>query len=320
MHPDRYFSSNLEEREIARTLFATIEKQPIIAESTLAPELFLDPTSQLRLDFERLNFSQLVIHQTPLCAIETFETLKSTGFGGKLAPLYIADNVTNPQSPNFVNNLDVFGTLTGCDAYTWKGYLEAHRIRREVFKLYGATAIRCHMPTAQTAKFDPSDMLTLFRKTCIGKSTPAESEQFRSAMLCEFAKMSLDDGLDLQIQAGGTRRIDYTLPLASLLENYGNAAFKIAILTHDEAAISTELMPMAKNYPSLHLGLSPEFFSAYRLRAFKAITADTNQIYPTYATSNNLSQLAEITDSIRRISASDLSKRIAQHEITEEDV
>ncbi len=317
MHPDRYFSSNPEEREIARRLFAEFEKQPIISETNLAPNLFLDSESNLRLDLQRLNFNQLIMHQTPLCTIKTFEELKSTGFGGKLIPLYVADSVTDPQSPDFVNNLDVFGTLTNCDAYTWKGYLEAHRVRREVFKLYGATAIRCHMPSAQTIKLDQFEMLSLFRKTCIGKSTPLEAEQFRSAMLCEFAKMSLDDGLDLQIQAGGTQRIDYTVPLSQLLINFGNCPFKIVILTHDEAALSTELMPIAKAYSNVYLGLTPQQFSPYRLRAFTAITADTTQTHPLFATGDNLQILADTTDSIRRISADDLAVRSARHEISE---
>jgi glucuronate isomerase len=319
MHPDRYFPSEPTQLNIARKLFVHVSHLPIKAETTLAPEAFLDPTSQLRLDFERLNFNQLITHQTPLCRIETFEDLKSTGFGSRLTPLYVADNVTDPQAPNFVDNLDTFGTLTHCDAYTWKGYLEAHRVRRELFKLYGATALRCHPPTAQTLKLDPSDMITLFRKVCIGKSTPAESAQFRAAMLYEFAKISLDDGLDLQIQAGGTHRLDYTTPLNALLQDFGNSSFKITVFTHDEAAISTELAPLAEIQPALHLGLSPTMFTPYRLRTFRAITAETSKIHPIRAFGDELQNVVDATDSIRRLDASILAARIAQHEISEDD-
>jgi glucuronate isomerase len=319
MHPDCYFPSEPTQLNLARKLFTHVSNLPIKAETTLAAEAFLDPASQLRLEFERLNFNQLITHQTPLCRIETFEDLKSTGFGGKLTPLYVADNVTDPQAPNFVDNLDTFGTLTNCDAYTWKGYLEAHRVRRELFKLYGATALRCHPPSAQTLKLDPSDMITLFRKVCIGKSTPAEAAQFCAAMLYEFAKMSLDDGLDLQIQAGGTQRLDYTTPLNALLQDFGNSSLKIVILTHDEAAISTELAPLTSQYSALHLGLSPNLFTPYRLRKFRAITADINQIHPIRAFSDELQNMVNTTDSIRRLNATILATRIAQHEISEDD-
>jgi glucuronate isomerase len=319
MHPNRYFPSDPTQLAIARRLFAHIYQLPIKAETTLAPEAFLDPTSHLRQDFERLNFSHLITHQNPLCRIETFEDLKSTGFGGKIIPLYVTDNVTDPQAPNFVDNLDIFGTLTNCDAYTWKGYLEAHHVRRELFKLYGSTATRCHPPTAQSLKLDPSDITSLFRKVCIGKSTPVEAEQFRAAMLYEFAKMSADDGLDLQIQAGGTQRLDYTTPLNALLKEFGNSAIKIVILTHDEAAISTELTPLATIHPALHLGLTPALFSPYRLRAFRAITEDLSQTHPIYAIGDDLQNVADTTDAICRINASSLAIRIAQHEITEEE-
>ena len=219
----------------------------------------------------------------------------------------------------FVDNLDTFGTLTNCDAYTWKGYLEAHLVRRELFKLYGATALRCHPPTAQTLKLDPSDIITLFRKVCIGKSTPIEAEQFRAAMLYEFAKMSVDDGLDLQIQAGSTRRLDYTTPLNPLLQDFGNSSFKIVIFTHDEAATSTELAPLSATYPALHLGLTPALFSPYRLRTFRAITADVAQTQPVRAIGDNLQSLAQTIDSIHRINASHLATRVAQCEINEHE-
>jgi glucuronate isomerase len=319
MHPDRYFSSEPTQLNIARKLFAHISHLPIKAETTLAPEQFLDPTSQLRLEFQRLNFNQLITHQSPLCRIETFEDLKSTGFGGKIIPLYVTDSVTDPQAPNFVDNLDTFGTLTNCDAYTWKGYLEAHRVRRELFKLYGATALRCHPPSAQTHNLNSNDMLTLFRKVCIGKSNTIEAEQFRAAMLYEFAKMSFDDGLDLQIQAGGTQRLDYTTPLNTLLQDFGNSAFKIVVFTHDEAAFSTELAPLAAIYPALYIGLSPAMFTPYRLRAFRAITADIIQVHPIHAFGDNLQNVADTTDSIRRLDASILATRISQHEISEDE-
>ncbi len=318
MHPDRFFSSIPEQRCIEHRLFAHVEDLPIKAETGFLPEGFLDPVSQYRADFEHLNFTQLITHQTPLCHIETFEDLKSANFGGRLLPLYVADCVTDPHTPEFVNNLDIFGTQTNCDAYTWKGYLEAHRIRREVFKLYGATAVLYHPPTAQTVNLDQSDMLTLFRKICIGKSTLAEAEHFRAAMHCEFAKMSVDDGLDLHIQAGGAQRINYTPQLKALLENYGNSTFKIVVLTHDETAVSTELAPLSSLYSALHLGLPSAMFNPYRLRTFRAITAHMNQTHPTYAFANSLQEMAITTDSIRRINVGCLALQVAQHEITEE--
>lgn len=325
MHPDRYFPSEPTQLNIARKLFAHVSHLPIKSETTLTPEQFIDPTLQHRLDFERLNFSNLITHQSPLCRIETFEDLRSTGFGGRLTPLYVTDNVTDPQAPNFVDKLDTFGTLTDCDAYTWKGYLEAHRVRRELFKLYGATTLRYHPSSVQTLKLDSSDMITLFRKVCIGKSTPVEAAQFRAAMLYEFAKMSAEDGLDLQIQAGANlqtnmyQRLDYATPLNALLQDFGSSTFKIVILTHDEAALSTELAPLASHYPALHLGLTPVLFSPYRLRTFRAITADTNQTHPIRATGDDLQDLANTTDSIRRIDASILATRITQHEISEDE-
>ncbi len=330
VHPDRYFPADPATREIARRIYAKTASQPILASSGVSPQLFLDPVSNLRADFERLNFGRINLFMSPLERIETFEELKRSGIEGKLRPIYIADAVSDPQESGFVDRLDQFGTLAGCDAYTWKGYLEAHRVRREVFKLYGAKAVLIHPATAQTLSLDNNEMMSLFRKVCIGKSTPAEAEQFRAAMLCEFARMSLDDGLALHIQAGCGRvarvetekglvahvplKLDYVLPMRPLLQAYGDAAFDIVVFTQDMAALSAELVPIAQSFPAVHVGLGGDYISSQRLRVFREVTAELDRVYPVLAQGDDLVELAENTDRIRRVDAAKLAERVARHE------
>ena len=98
-----------------------------------------------------------------------------------------------------------FGALTGCDTATWDGYLDAHRVRRAFFKAFGATSTDHGHPTARTEDLPQAEAAALFAKARAGKATPEEADAFRGQMLTEMARMSLEDGLVLQIHPGSLR-------------------------------------------------------------------------------------------------------------------
>src|SRR3546814_11378226 len=57
-------------------------------------------------------------------------------------------------------------------------------------------------PSAATADLDRADAERLYAKVRSGDFTAAEAELFRAQMLTEMARMSLDDGMTLQIHPG----------------------------------------------------------------------------------------------------------------------
>src|SRR5260370_28006990 len=85
---------------------------------------------------------------------------------------------------------------------TSRVYLAARRKRLAFFKTMGATSTDHGHPTAQTSDLGDTECQALLAKALKGKATAAEAEAFRGQMLTEMAKMSLEDGLVMQIHPG----------------------------------------------------------------------------------------------------------------------
>ena len=89
---------------------------------------------------------------------------------------------------------------------SWPGYLAAHRKRRADFRAAGATATDHGHPTAATANLSDGrgrGAVRADRSAAAGR--PADAELFRAQMLTEMAKMSVDDGMVMQIHPGAFR-------------------------------------------------------------------------------------------------------------------
>ncbi|MFN3674331.1 MAG: glucuronate isomerase, partial [Bosea sp. (in: a-proteobacteria)] len=155
------------------------------------------------------------------------------------------------------------------------GYLAAHRTRRAYFKSFGATSSDHGHPTADTANLSPSEAAALFDKVRSGRAEADDHRLFRGQMLTEMAKMSLDDGLVLQIHPGSSRnhsptmlqrhgrdmgfdiptRTDYVRAIKPLLDAVGlERNLTVVLFTLDETAYARELAPLAGVYPALRLG------------------------------------------------------------------
>ncbi len=131
--------------------------------------------------------------------------LAASGWTGRVVTTYRPDAVVDPDFEGFAGNLARLGAITGEDTATWKGYLAAHRKRRAVFKAHGATASDHGHPTATTANLSASEAEALFAKVVAGPVSASDADLFRGQMLTEMARMSLDDGLVLQIHPGSRR-------------------------------------------------------------------------------------------------------------------
>ncbi len=128
---------------------------------------------------------------------------------------------------------------------------------------------------AATADLSDGEARALFARVTGATVTPADAELFRAHMLMMMAKMSLEDGLVLQIHPGSYRNHNPWLfdnygqdkgadiPMATgdvaalrpLLARYGNNPdLTFIIFTLDETAYARELAPLAGRYPALKLG------------------------------------------------------------------
>ena len=336
LHPDRLFPADPGTRAIVRRLFEAVASLPIAATGTMSTESFADPA--WRSSYEDAGIARLAIEQDALSDMTGFEALRVSEWPARIAPIYVADAVVDPETPGFVDNLDRLGQLSDQDAYTWKGYLEAHRIRREVFKVYGAKASLLRPSSARAEALDPAEATSLFRKVCIGKASAAEAQLFRAVMLVEFAKMSADDGLALHLHAGQGAAsnvplpeggfvtvqmpVDYIGAMRTLLDLFGRqAGFEIVAFTLDETVISRELGPLCRAFSSLRFGLAGGASNAAGwLMRYRRMTLDSSYAgfsAPLGGFSDSIAALPVQHDTARRIDCAVLGEMVASHRMDE---
>jgi len=253
--------------------------------------------------FERFNIEVLATTEGALDDLRWHRMIQDSGWQGRVVTTYRPDAVVDPEFEGFAENIETLGEMTGEAATTWHGYLAAHRARRAVFKAHGATASDHGHPTARTEDLSLTQAKTLFQKALKGQCTADEADAFRGHMLTEMARMSLDDGLTLQIHAGSRRnhsaqafarhgrdmgfdipgRTDYVAALKPMLDVVGmERDLNIILFTLDETVYGRELAPMAGAYPALILGPPWWFFdSPEGIRRFREATTETCGFYNT---------------------------------------
>ena len=225
--------------------------------------------------FERFNIEVIATTESPIDPLAHHRKIRDSGWNGRVVTAYRPDPVVDPQFEGFAENVARLGELTGENTATWSGYLAAHRTRRAFFKTMGATSTDHGHPTARTLDLPAAECQRLLDRGLQGMITDDEAESLRAQMLTEMAKMSVDDGLVMQIHPGSYRnhnalifrefgrdkgadipmRTDYVHALAPLLDVVGNdPALALILFTLDETTYARELAPLAGHYPALKLG------------------------------------------------------------------
>ena len=252
--------------------------------------------------------------------------------------------VVDPAFAGFGAGIEKLGALTGEDTATWRGYLKALAARRQFFKSLGATATDHGHATAQTADLSNAEAEWLFGKVLAGEADAAQQEMFRGQMLTEMARMSVEDGLVMQIHPGSVRNhnvriferygrdmgadipesTDYVQALRPLLNRFGNEpGLTIILFTLDETTYSRELAPLAGHYPCLRLG-PPWWFhdSPEGMQRFREQVTETAGFYNTVGFNDDTRAFLSIParhDVARRTDAAFLARLVAEHRLDEDE-
>ncbi|WNJ91708.1 glucuronate isomerase [Bosea sp. 685] len=310
----------------------------IIAEKLDQPEF------RPRALFERFNIEAISTTEGALDDLKWHDMIRASGWGGKVVTAYRPDSVVDPEFEGFAENLASLGELTGEDVFAWTGYLEAHRKRRAYFKERGATSSDHGHATARTANLSQAEAEKLFAKVAKGKASTEDADLFRGQMLTEMAKMSLDDGLVLQIHPGSfrnhnaslfeefgrdmgadiPRQTDYVTALKPLLDAVGNEPnLTVIAFTLDETSYSRELAPLAGHYPALKLGPGWWFLDAPEaMLRFRELTTETAGFYNTVGFNDDTRAYLSIParhDVARRCDCTYLAKLVAEHRLDEDE-
>jgi glucuronate isomerase len=303
-------------------------------------EALATPAFKPRALFDRFGIEVLATTESPLDSLNHHRAIRESGWDGKVITAYRPDPVIDPEFENFHANIRQLSDLTGEDCFSWKGYLAAHRLRREFFASMGATSTDHGHPTALTADLPPGEAEALFTRVVTGAFTPADAELFRAQMLTEMAAMSCDDGLVMQIHPGSFRnhnaqvfaqfgrdkgadipmRTEYVHALKPLLDRFGNdPRFSVIVFTLDESVYSRELAPLAGHYPCLKIGPAWWFHdSPEGMRRFRRATTETAGFYNTVGFNDDTRAFLSIParhDLARRIDCGFLAELVAEHRL-----
>jgi glucuronate isomerase len=368
--PSRHGPSNADPREAWRLLarnfhlfrgtpsaiwlshvFSVVFGLDVVLDEATADHYFDAIGAALRTDafrpralFERFNIEVLATTESPVDRLEQHRRIRESGWRGRVVTTYRPDAVVDPEHEQFRTALPEFGELTGEDVHSWAGYLNAHRRRRADFARAGATATDHGHPTARTADLGEAECERLFARVVAGDVSADDAELFRAQMLFEMARMSLDDGLVMQIHPGVCRnhnrwlfeeygrdrgadipvRTEYVSALKPLLDRFGNdTRLAIILFTLDETTYSRELAPLAGHYPVLKLGPAWWFHdSPEGMLRFREQTTETAGFYNTVGFNDDTRAFLSIParhDVARRVDCSFLARLVAEHRLDEDD-
>lgn len=307
-------------------------------------EKLATPAFRPRALYERFRLEVLATTDSPLDSLADHAAIRASGWGGSILPTFRPDPVVDPEFVGFAENLAKLGERSGENTSTWKGYLAALRAERARFQALGATATDHGHPTARTADLGQAEAEKLYARVYADKAGSAERELFRAQMLTEMARMSVEDGLVMQLHPGSARnhnhhlfarygrdmgadipmRTDYVSGLRPLLDLFGNdPRLTVILFTLDESTYSRELAPLAGHYPALKLGPawwfhdSPEGMMRYREQV-----TETAGFYNTVGFNDDTRAFLSIParhDVARRVDAAFLARLVAEHRLDEDE-
>ncbi len=300
-----------------------------------------EPEFRPRALYGRFGIKVLATTDSALDPLDAHRALQASGWNGRVLPTFRPDSCVDPEFEGFRDNVRRLGELYGEDAESWAGYLRALRKARRFFIEQGATATDHGHPSARTAALAPAEAERLFVRVLADEG---EAELFRGQMLTEMARMSLDDGLVMQLHCGSVRNhnralyerygrdvgadipaaIEYTRALKPLLDELGNEpGFTLILFTLDETTYSRELAPLAGHYPALKLG-PPWWFhdSPEGMMRFREQATETAGFYNTVGFNDDTRAFLSIParhDVARRVDCAFLARLVAEHRLDEDE-
>jgi glucuronate isomerase len=307
-------------------------------------ERLSEPEFLPRALYERFNIEVLATTESPLDPLVHHQKLRDSAWKGRVIPTYRPDPVVDPEFAGFAQNVQRLGEITREDTTTWQGYLRALFDRRRFFASHGATATDHGHVSAATCDLSFVQCEALLGKALAGTISPGEAQQFRGQVLTEMARMSIEDGLVMQIHPGSFRnhnpaifgafgldrgadipmRTDYVHDLKPLLDRFGNdVRLSIILFTLDESTYSRELAPLAGHYPALKLGPAWWFYdSPEGMRFYRERTTETAGFYNTVGFNDDTRAFPSIParhDVARRVDCAFLARLVAEHRLDEDE-
>ncbi len=272
------------------------------------------------------------------------QALAASGWDGRVVPTFRPDAVVNLGTPGWSANLAALGQASGSDITSYGAFIRALEDRRAFFKGLGATATDHAAETAYTGRLDAAETEAIFQAVLRGTASAEDARRFTGHMLIEMARMSIDDGLVMQLHVGSIRghnalvrerfgndkgcdipmTSEFTHNLRPLLDAHGNdPRLTLILFSLDESTYARELAPLAGHYPALRLG-PPWWFhdSPNGMRRYFDQVIETAGLYNTAGFNDDTRAFCSIParhDVWRRVSCDWLAGLVVRSQIDDAD-
>jgi glucuronate isomerase len=298
------------------------------------------PENHPRALFRRFNIEVLSTTDSPDDPLHYHRQIRDSGWNANVIPTFRPDGVTNLLSGRWKANINSLAEASGTDCGHFRGYIQALENRREFFSAMGCRATDHGVLTPYTGLLSDARVEAVYQKALKGRVTPEDARLFTGHMLMEMARMSLDDGLTMQVHAGALRdhnpeiftqfgpdkgcdipvRVDWVNDFKPLLNRFGNdTRLTLIIFCMDETTYSRETAPLAGHYPALKLGPAWWFHDSREvMMRFRRMTTETAGIYNTVGFNDDTRAFLSIPsrhDLARRVDARYLAELVAEHVI-----
>ena len=296
------------------------------------------PEFRPRALFDRFNIEVLSTTDRATDRLESHRAIRSSAWPGKVIPTFRPDALMRIASAGWRRELAELECVHDSAIDSFRDLIEALQARRAFFKTMGAVATDHAVLEPYTERLPPSEMDRLFQRAKRGSATAADQRRFEAHMLIEMARMSVDDGLVMQLHPGSFRdhnravferfgvdkggdipvATEYTRNLRPLLDEFGNdPRLTLVLFTLDESTYARELAPLAGHYPAVRLG-PPWWFhdSIEGMTRFRQQTTETAGIYNTAGFNDDTRAFCSIParhDLSRRLDANFLGGLVARH-------
>ncbi|CAN5893464.1 glucuronate isomerase [soil metagenome] len=328
------------------TLFGITTKLNGDTASAIHDELtakLAEPEYSPRALFERFNIETLCTTDAATDTLETHQSLHADGWT-QIRPTFRPDAVVNLDTEGWLETLHKLSEVSSVEVTDYASFINALEQRRAFFKGLGAVATDHAAVTPHTERLSKFEAEAIFQRALAGILGPADAAKFTAHMLLEMARMSVEDGLVMQLHAGSFRnhnrdiltrfgrdmgadipvRTEWTRSLFELLNAYGNEPdLHLILFTLDETGYSRELAPLAGHYPALRLGPPWWFFDSVKgMERFLDNVVETAGIYNLAGFNDDTRAFASIPsrhDVWRRVTCNWLAGETLKGLLDEED-
>jgi glucuronate isomerase len=233
------------------------------------------PGFRPRAMFERFRIEVLCTTDAAADPLTAHQAIRNSGWKGRVIPTFRPDAVITLNPPTWRDSIRALEKAAGMEVASYRNFVHALENRRAYFKNMGARATDHAALEAFTEELTEAEAEEIFQRALRGKADARDARRFTAHMLIESARMSVEDGLVMQLHVGAFRNhneavfarfgadvggdipvsSEFTRNLRSLLDKFGNdPRLTLVLFTLDEATYSRELAPLAGHYPALRIG------------------------------------------------------------------